>query len=213
MGCHLDLLLQTRCDSHPRRLLASGDLGPICAHSSASAPSRSSPFSGSAELLEAARTVGQRHRAASVASEVGGTVTSPVACSSKPQCVSRRLCGRREVQKLVCGSWTVPGWVVRRVRWHVGPLSTAGIGRRERWFRLEQGVGDRRVTTGARVKRRVRTRGLSRREHQGGGPPAVLRLRRGVGHQNLDRAEGIQRGTPAFVRGISQDLGAGLAAR
>jgi hypothetical protein len=36
---------------------------------------------------------------------------------------------------------------------------------------------------------------------------------RGVGHQNLDRAEGIQRGTPAFGPGNFQDLGAGLAAR
>ena len=29
---------------------------------------------------------------------------------------------------------------------------------------------------------------------------------RGVGHQNLDRAEGIQRGTSAFGPGIFQDL-------
>ena len=36
---------------------------------------------------------------------------------------------------------------------------------------------------------------------------------RGVGHQNLDRAEGIQRGTPAFGPGNFQDLGAALAAR
>jgi hypothetical protein len=34
-----------------------------------------------------------------------------------------------------------------------------------------------------------------------------------VGHQNLDRAEGIQRGTSAFGPGNFQDLGAGLAAR
>jgi hypothetical protein len=43
--------------------------------------------------------------------------------------------------------------------------------------------------------------------------PNVRRERlRAVGHQNLDRAEGIQRGTSAFGPGNFQDLGAGLAA-
>jgi len=36
---------------------------------------------------------------------------------------------------------------------------------------------------------------------------------RGVRHQDLGGADGNQLGTPCLVRGISQDLGAALAAR